>query len=141
MSEPTAVPEPTGSGSAVDRFLASVIGGRPAEPGTFAPAAVLDATVPNWRFTVTGGPAVTSAFAGWYAFPATFEELRRLPLPGGELVEFSLRWEEHGVPHAAHQVHLLELGSDGSIAADRAFCGGRWDAALLAEMGAIVDAD
>lgn len=134
MSEPTVTP------SSVDRFLAAVAGGRRVEPGTFDPSAVLDATVPNWRFSVTGGDAVAATFAGWYQDPATFEELRRLPLPGGELVEFSLSWEERGVPHACHQVHLLEIGPGGAITADRAFCGGRWDAALLAEMGAVAHA-
>lgn len=101
----------------------------------FCDDAELDATVPNWRFTVRGGAAVRAALAGWFGIPGRFEQLRRVPLPDGELVEFLLTWEERGVPHAAHQVHLLRL-REGRIAEDVAFCGGRWPAALLAEMEA-----
>ena len=41
-----------------------------------------------------------------------------------------------GVPHAARHCHVLRFDSDGLIVEDRFFCGGRWDAALLAEMAA-----
>ena len=40
-----------------------------------------------------------------------------------------------GVRHAAHQVHLLTVDGD-RITRDTVFCGGRWPAALLAEMEA-----
>jgi hypothetical protein len=101
----------------------------------FADDAVLDATVPNWRFTVRGGPWVRAQLASWFADPGRFDELRRTPLPDGELVEFVLSWEERGIPHACHQVHVLKL-ANGRIVEDVAFCGGRWPASLLAEMEA-----
>jgi len=44
-------------------------------------------------------------------------------------------WTEGGVPHAVHHVHVLAVG-DGRITADTVMCGGRWSAALLAEMEA-----
>ncbi len=117
----------------VDRFLAAIeAGGMPA-PDVFAPDAVLDATVPNWRFAVRGGEAVRGELARWYADSGTFEDLARTPVPGGELVRFTLRWEESGVPHAAHQAHVLSI-EDGRIQTDQVWCGGRWPAALLAEM-------
>ena len=90
-------------------------------PG-FAPDACLDATVPNWRFSLQGATAVAA-------------ELSRTPLPSGELVQFTLAWEEGGVPHAAHQVHVITVAS-GKISDDRVWCGGRWPASLLAEMEA-----
>lgn len=99
----------------------------------------LDATVPNWRFTVRGEAAVRAELARWYADPGTFEQLRRTPLPTGELVEFTRRWEEDGVPHAVHQAHILDV-SDGRITRDVVWCGGRWSAALLAEMAEAADA-
>ena len=130
----------TDRSAGVDAFLDAVLTGRPVTPGVFAEDARLDATVPNWRFSVTGGAAIATTFAAWFADPATFDELRREPRPGGEVVEFTLSWEERGVPHACHQVHLLDIDPAGRITADRAWCGGRWDAALLAQMGAVTDA-
>jgi len=67
-------------------------------------------------------------------------ELTRTPLPSGEFVEFTLRWEEGGVPHAVHQAHVLEV-RDGRITRDQVWCGGRWSATLLAEMAEASNAD
>ncbi len=120
--------------SSVDRLLAGIEAGSiPA--GIFANDAVLDATVPNWRFSVNGGEAVRHELGRWYADPGRFEAVRRNPLPEGELVEFTLSWQENGVAHACHQAHILRL-VEGQVAADTAFCGGRWPAPLLAEMKA-----
>lgn len=121
--------------TAVDRFLASVCDPTADTRGIFSDDALLDAVVPDWHFTVAGADAVRAQFAEWYADPAVFESLTRTPLPDGELVQFNLSWTEHGVPHACRQVHVLEL-RDGQIVRDNVWCGGRWDAARLAEMGA-----
>ena len=66
-----------------------------------------------------------------------FDELRRYPVQGGpaEVVEYTLSWTENGVPHAGHHLHLLTVRDD-RIVSDMVFCGGRWPAALLAEMEA-----
>jgi hypothetical protein len=105
----------------------------------FTEQAVVDATVPNWRFTIRGEAAIKEEFARWFADPGRFEELRRTPLPNGELVEFVLAWEEDGVPHACHQAHRLEIAG-GRITKDTVFCGGRWPASLLAEIEAAAQA-
>ena len=56
------------------------------------------------------------------------------PVPGNSvLVEFTLTWEEGGVAHMCHQAHHIEV-RDGLITRDSAWCGGRWGAALQAEM-------
>jgi hypothetical protein len=124
--------------NAVDDLLTGIVAGAiPA--AVFCDDAVLDATVPNWRFSVRGGDSVRTELGRWYADPGHFEELRRIPLPDGELVEFALTWEEQGIPHACHQAHLLRL-RDGRIASDTAFCGGRWPAPLIAEMEAAATA-
>ena len=99
----------------------------------FAEDARLDATVPNWRFPLQGAGAIRQKLAEWYRHTGRFEELRRTPLPHGELVEYTLSWEENGVPHACHQVHVFEV-SDGRITVDKVWCGGRWPASRLAEM-------
>jgi hypothetical protein len=120
----------------IDAFLAAVESASvPELDGVFAPDALLDATVPNWRFQVRGGHAVRAQLAGWFADAGRFEELRRTPLPDGELVEFLLTWTEDGVPFAAHQAHRLRI-EGGRIAGDTVWCGGRWSAELLAEMEA-----
>ena len=119
--------------SVIGRFLTSIQTGAMPETDALRDDVVLDATVPNWRFTVCGAAAVRAELARWYEEPGTFEELTRTPVPGGELVTFTLRWEEKGVPHAAHQAHVLSVAGHG-IARDQVWCGGRWPAALLAEM-------
>lgn len=127
--------------STVDRFLEAVAAGRAAElADLYAPDARLDATVPNWRFGTTGAAAIADQYASWFTHPGRFEELARRPFAGGEVVSYLLTWEEGGVPHAGHHCHVLTLGSDGRIVHDQVWCGGRWDAALLAEMGAAGDA-
>ena len=119
--------------AAVEGYLAAIEGGSMEECDVLNPDIVLDATVPHWRFSVKGADAVRTELSRWYGQPGGFEELRRTPLPTGELVEFTLHWEEDGVPHAVHQAHILEV-TDGRIARDQVWCGGRWPATLLAEM-------
>ena len=117
----------------VERYLAAIEGAAMSACEAFSPEMTLDATVPNWRYQVEGSTAVRAELSRWYADAGAFEELKRTPLPTGELVEFTLRWEEGGVPHAVHQAHVLEV-TDGWITKDQVWCGGRWSASLLAEM-------
>jgi hypothetical protein len=119
--------------TAVDRLAAAIESGVRVGTDVFAADAVVDATVPHWRWTIGGAQAIGDTFAGWYADPGHFESLRRSPLPDGELLEFTLTWQENGVPHACHQAHRLTM-RDGRIVEDTVYCGGRWPATLLAEM-------
>ena len=82
---------------------------------------------------MVGPAAIRAEYAQWFADPGQFEELRRIPTPGGEVVQYLLTWTENGVPHAAHHMHVLEV-SEGRIDVDTVMCGGRWPAGLLAEM-------
>jgi len=118
----------------VDRLLTAIrTGGVVAS--LYRDDAHLDATVPSWRFTVDGAEAIATEYARWFAHPGRFSELRRSPTADGEVVEYTLRWIENGVPHAAHHVHVLTVDSAREqITTDRVWCGGRWDAALLAQM-------
>ncbi|HXW31596.1 MAG TPA: hypothetical protein VEJ21_00790 [Acidimicrobiales bacterium] len=125
---------------AIDGFLAAVRGEHDS-PDVWAKNAVLDAVVPNWRMSVQGGPSIQRQLQGWYSHPGTLEEVRRHSISGGEVVEFTVTWVEGGVPHAARQVHVLELDAGGRIAHDAMWCGGRWPASLLAEMAAVSDAE
>jgi hypothetical protein len=101
----------------------------------FSEDALLDATVPNWRFTARGAAAVHAVLSRWYADPGTFEDLHRSRFDDEEVVEFTLTWEENGVSHMCHQAHIIRL-RDRQVASDTAFCGGRWPAKLIAKMAA-----
>ena len=125
----------------VDRFLAAVSSGTGVPASLLAAEAVLDATVPGWRFEARGSEAVARQYGAWFADAAAFEELERWAVAGGEVVTYLLAWEEGGVPHAAHHCHLLTFDGEGRIVRDRFFCGGRWDAARLAEIAAAQHAD
>jgi hypothetical protein len=116
----------------VDALLAGIEAAAIPE-GVFCDDAVLDATVPNWRFTTRGADGIRAELSRWYADPGTFGDVRRTPLPDGELVEFSLTWHENGVEHMCHQAHVLRI-RDNQVASDTAWCGGRWPAPLIAEM-------
>lgn len=124
--------------TAIDTFLATVRGDHRHHP--WSDTAVLDPVVPGWRLTVEGSDTISAQFRKWFADPGTLEEVRRHDIATGEVVEFTVTWTENGVPHAARQVHVLDLDPDGRIAHDSMWCGGRWPAALLAEMEAARDA-
>ncbi|HEX7133852.1 MAG TPA: hypothetical protein VF228_14850 [Iamia sp.] len=124
----------TASTSAVDRFLDAITGGAGIPVDLYATGAHLDATVPGWRLGLDGPEAITAEYGRWFAAPGRFEELDRSPVADGEVVTYLLTWVEDGVPHAAHHCHQLRLDESGRIVSDTVFCGGRWDAALLAQM-------
>jgi hypothetical protein len=121
--------------NAVDRFLAGVAAAN-VGPALYAPGARLDAVVPGWRFELVGGDAIADEYGRWFAHPGTLEELTRLATDGGEVVEYTVAWEEDGVPHAARHIHVLTVDGDGLIASDHVWCGGRWPSPLLAQMEA-----
>jgi hypothetical protein len=91
---------------------------------------------------VRGADAIRAEYSRWFADPGHFHELRRFPIGAtgpdegaSEVIEYTLSWQEDGVPHAAHHLHMLTVRED-RIVADTVFCGGRWPASLLAEMEA-----
>lgn len=120
--------------SVVTTFLECVTGAS-VHAGLFAPDAVLDATVPNWRFQAKGANAIVRELSEWYADVGQFTSLQRLATENGEVVEFTLTWMENDVAHLCHQSHALTV-HDGKIANDVAFCGGRWPEALQEQMAA-----
>lgn len=117
----------------VQSLLDAMTAGTGVSAGIYRDDAVLDATVPNWRMEVAGADAISRQLSGWYRDPSKLERVRQLPFPGGVAVEVDLSWEDGAVPHATHQLHLLTI-EDRRVAAHSIWCGGRWDAALLAEM-------
>jgi hypothetical protein len=143
-----------GTTAAVDRFLHAIENAAIGDCAVWSADASLDATVPNWRLHATGADAIRAEYARWFADPGHFDELNRYRIDGdgghgddhgdgdggsdgeaSELIEYTLSWQENGVPHAAHHMHLLTV-RDGFIVSDKVFCGGRWPASLLADMEA-----
>ena len=122
-----------GQNGPVDAFLDAVTRGGFATCEAWAGDVELDATVPNWRFVVRGAESVRDEYARWFASPGRFDGLRRMAYDGGEVVEYTLSWEDDGVPHASHHVHIFEI-ANARITRDTVMCGGRWSASLLAEM-------
>lgn len=122
----------------IDRLLTAITTASIPECDVWTDDAVVDATVPGWRFTLVGPDAIRSEYARWFADPAELAEVRRWAIDDGEVVEYVVTWSEHGVPHAAHHIHVCELSDDEPprIVADTVMCGGRWPASLLAEMEA-----
>jgi hypothetical protein len=117
----------------IDRFTRAIEAGNMASADVFCADVTLDATTPGWRFRRSGVTAVRGELAGWFADPGHFEALECTPIDGGAVIEFTLTWEEWGVPHACHQAHMVKM-RDGRIASLTSFCGGRWPASLLAQM-------
>ncbi len=117
----------------IDAFLDAVLHATIPTCSAWAPDAVLDATTPGWRFRMNGPAEIRAEYAKWFADPGEFKEFRRMPLPGGEMVQYLLAWTEDGVPHVAQHMHVFEV-ADGLIHKDTVMCGGRWPAPLIAEM-------
>lgn len=121
----------------VSRLLDQLASGTGVSSELFTGTAIMDATVPNWRFPTTGADRIAGQLTVWFTFerPGRYDELRRIPTPTGEVVQLSIEWTEHGVLHAAHQSLTIDL-EHGRIATIGLWCGGRWPAPLLAEMEA-----
>jgi len=127
--------DPTTDPKAISRFVDAIAAGNGLPADLFADDATLDATVPNWRLEEHGAAAVAAQLSTWYRHRTRIERACARDITGGVALELDLGWEDDGVPHAAHQLHLLTVEHD-RIAEDVVFCGGRWPAGLLAEMEA-----
>jgi hypothetical protein len=120
---------------AVERFLDAVQSAGFARTEAFAANAVSDSTVPNWRLQLHGGAEIRAKYSGWFDHPATLAEVRRTPLPDGELVEYTRSWTQSGVPHKGHHIHRFTILND-QIVEDAHWCGGRWNEGILKEIAA-----
>lgn len=116
-------------------LLDSVAAGTGIPSEIYASSAVLDATVPMWRFEAHGPAAIAAELSGWFASPGSLSEVLRSPLPTGELIRYNLDWVEDGAPWSSHQAHLLSI-KDGLITRHQVWCGGRWDASVRSQIEA-----
>ena len=124
------------STTGVDLLLDGITAGA-VSPDAYAADAVWDGVVPGWRFALRGAEAIAAEYARWFAQPTELSELRRHDTATGVVVEYTVTWQEEGIPHAGRHVHVLTVDrATGRIVEDHVWCGGRWPAALLAEMEA-----
>jgi hypothetical protein len=119
----------------IDLLLAEIAEGTGISTDAWSADSAMDVTVPHWRFECSGAEAIAAELSDWYDAPITIDSVVRREIPGGEAVELDLSWVQDGVPHAAHELHLFTVDGD-RISRDTVFSGGRWSAALLAEMEA-----
>lgn len=133
----------TNISTAVDRLIELISQGRGSEAATlYAPYALLDATVPGWRFQKRGGQSIAEVWSHWFDEPGRFDELDRMPVPDGEVIRYVEAGQENGTTFAVHHCHILTLDeATGLIARHRVWCGGRWYPARLAEMAEAQRAD
>ena len=128
----------TASINSINSFLDTIRGEHGSMP--WADDATLDAVVPGWRCATKGSAAIDRQFRAWFRDPGELEEVRHHATETGAVIELTVTWTEDGVPHAARQIHVLDLDDEGRIAHDAMWCGGRWPAQLLADMEAASDA-
>lgn len=120
----------------VDLLLEGIRAGA-VSPDAYASDAIFDGVVPGWRFTLHGATAIATEYGRWFAHPGELREMHRSPTDEGEVIEYTVTWTEDSMPHAGRHVHVLTTDPDtGRIVTDHVWCGGRWPAALLAEMEA-----
>lgn len=128
----------TTTSTVVDRFLHGVRAGKlPAD--LYSPNAVLDATVPGWRFRAEGPEAILAEYQGWFFAPSELLSVERHPIEGGELVRYLQQAAVKETTFLVHHMHLLKLDGD-RIVADTVFCGGQWGPEAVAQMGAAAHA-
>ena len=70
---------------------------------------------------------------GGLSLQVPFEVELMIEIVDSALFQRLLTWTEHGIPNAAHQVHIVQVQAD-RIVAHQVWCGGRWAADLMAEM-------
>lgn len=117
----------------VDGFLEAVQTAGFADTDVFAEDAVSDSTPPNWRLQVRGAAEMRAQYSKWFDHEAELTELRRTPLPDGELLEYTRQWTQDGARHKGHHIHRLAVDG-GKITEDAHWCGGRWPESLLQEI-------
>lgn len=88
----------------------------------YAPAAMLDVTLPAWRFQLRGPDAIRDQFRAWYEVPARILRWDVKPARWGAVIEAE-ELHEDGI-YFRYTYHLTI--EDGRIARHLVFCPGAW---------------
>ncbi len=118
----------------VDAYLEQLTSATLGTTELLHPDVAWDATVPHWRYRLDGEASVRKELGSWYSAPLTWSKAIRHAIDGGEVVDLSQQFDDDGVTFTVH--HLMVLGvEEGQIRSITVACGGRWDPALVAQMG------
>lgn len=101
----------------------------------YAPNAVLDAHVPQWRYQLQGGDAITAAIDESYPSPVRFTAARTFGTGDWQVLEVEAWFSQGGEERLFHELNLSRL-ADGSIAEHVVYCTGIWDTATIRRQAA-----
>ena len=96
----------------------------------YAPGAVLDANVPQWRFQRRGLEAIVAQYRDWYPDPVRLVEWTPTPTTFGAVVEQAEWTVEDGEERYSRSVHVLHV-DDARILHHVLYCTGQWDRATV----------
>ena len=100
----------------------------------YRPDAILDVSVPQWRYQLQGRDAIREALAeeaGYLTGGARVTGQRATPTEGGVVVELEVRFVQEGEERQWREVHLFR--TDGTAITEHVnYCTGIWDAATIA---------
>ena len=96
----------------------------------YAPAALLDANVPQWRFQCKGVDEIIAQYRAWYPASLRLVEWTPMATDFGAVVE-QAEWADDGTEEVfARSLHLLHVEDD-RIVHHVLYCTGRWDRATV----------
>jgi len=100
-------------------------------PEVYAPDALLDANVPQWRFQLRGLDEIVAQHREWYQVPARIVEWTATPTGFGAVVE-QAEWIVAGDDEMySRSIHLIHVDKSGRIARHVLSCTGYWDRATV----------
>ena len=100
----------------------------------YAPGALLDANVPQWRFQRQGLDAIAAQYRDWYPEPVRLVEWTPTPTPFGAVVEQAEWTVEGGEETYSRSLHVLHV--DGQRVVHHVlYCTGRWNKSTVERQG------
>jgi hypothetical protein len=99
-------------------------------PAFYAPAAVIDAHVPRWRYQLLGGDAIAVVIDEEYPSPVRLSAARTFGTGDWQAIEMEARFPVGREERLFHEIDLLRL-VEGRIAEQVVYCTGIWDAATI----------
>lgn len=98
----------------------------------YAPDAVLDMNLPQWRFQLQGPKAITAQLKGYFdRGPIRVESWKERTGDFGTVVEEASWWEVEPEELYYRQVHIFGIDADGRISQHVVYCPGEWDKATV----------
>ena len=97
----------------------------------YAPDALFDVNLPQWRFQTRGPHAIRKQLDDWHPQPPDLVEWRDRATPWGAVVELAL-WEGDNLDLYSRSIHILDINND-TITQHLMYCTGDWSRDALRE--------